>query len=134
MGKSKRAMNPADALRKKQRKRELQKNKEIRKQARMQSLAKKDLGKVSQDIARLEHLDIKHASTLYDRAQAALAARLQEQEKKYENESRKLVFDPKRGAFVPVKKKGIILKSVDRRECVYVCRSQRMTQSTETLS
>ncbi|KAI8889856.1 hypothetical protein K501DRAFT_170285 [Backusella circina FSU 941] len=99
MGKSKRSMNPADALRKQQRKRELKKNKEDRKRARETVLAKKDIDKVKQDISRLEHLE-------WNRAQAAFAARMQEHEKKHEGDSRKLVFDPKRGAFVPAKKKG----------------------------
>lgn len=40
-----------------------------------------------------------------NRAQAAFAARMQEAEKKHEGEARKLVYDPKRGAFVPSKKK-----------------------------
>jgi hypothetical protein len=31
---------------------------------------------------------------------------MQEAEKKHEGEARKLVYDPKRGAFVPSKKKG----------------------------
>jgi hypothetical protein len=31
---------------------------------------------------------------------------MQEQEKKNEGEARKLVYDPKRGAFVPAKIKG----------------------------
>ncbi|KAF1801983.1 WW domain binding protein 11-domain-containing protein [Mucor lusitanicus] len=100
MGKSKRSMNPADALRKQQRKRELKKNKEDRKRVRESALAKKDVGKVRQEISRLEHLaNIGHA-------QAAYAARMQEQEKKHEGEARKLVYDPKRGAFVPAKIKG----------------------------
>ncbi|KAL0143259.1 WW domain binding protein 11-domain-containing protein [Mucor lusitanicus] len=127
MGKSKRSMNPADALRKQQRKRELKKNKEDRKRVRESALAKKDVGKVRQEISRLEHLanigqldkagqtrleglksDIskiekaKKATELTG-AQAAYAARMQEQEKKHEGEARKLVYDPKRGAFVPAK-------------------------------
>ncbi|KAI8097985.1 uncharacterized protein B0P05DRAFT_522847 [Gilbertella persicaria] len=129
MGKSKRTMNPADALRKKQRKRELQKNKEDRKRVRESALAKKDIGKVRQDIARLEHLvrlgqldkagqarleglraeatkieKVKKATELTG-AQAAYAARIQEHDKKHENDVRRLVYDPKRGAFVPAKKK-----------------------------
>ncbi|KAI9302998.1 WW domain binding protein 11, partial [Cunninghamella echinulata] len=56
MGKAKRGINPADALRKMQRKRELKKNKEIRKSAREAGLAKKDTSKILQDIARLESL------------------------------------------------------------------------------
>ncbi|KAI8978409.1 WW domain binding protein 11-domain-containing protein [Pilobolus umbonatus] len=101
MGKTKRAMNPADALRKQQRKRELKKNKEDRKRARESILAKKDIGRVKQDITRLEHLDWSHLN-----AQAAFVARMQEQEKKHEGEARKLVYDSKKGAFVPAKKKG----------------------------
>ncbi|CEP14653.1 hypothetical protein [Parasitella parasitica] len=127
MGKSKRSMNPADALRKKQRKRELKKNKEDRKRVRESALAKKDVGKVRQEIARLEHLSNmgqldKAGQTRLDQlksdigkiekakkateltgAQAAYVARMQEQEKKHEGEARKLVYDPKRGAFVPAK-------------------------------
>ncbi|EPB83184.1 hypothetical protein HMPREF1544_10077 [Mucor circinelloides 1006PhL] len=130
MGKSKRSMNPADALRKQQRKRELKKNKEDRKRVRESALAKKDVGKVRQEISRLEHLanigqldkagqtrleglrsDVgkiekaKKATELTG-AQAAYAARMQEQEKKHEGEARKLVYDPKRGAFVPAKIKA----------------------------
>ncbi|PHZ16989.1 uncharacterized protein RHIMIDRAFT_252690 [Rhizopus microsporus ATCC 52813] len=56
MGKSNRSINPADALRKKQRKRELKKNKEERKRARESVLAKKDVNKVKGEISRLEHL------------------------------------------------------------------------------
>ncbi|KAI7900989.1 WW domain binding protein 11-domain-containing protein [Cokeromyces recurvatus] len=135
MAKSKRAMNPADALRKKQRKRELKKNKEDRKRARELALSKKDLGKVKQEIARLEHLSklgqldrngqtrleslradaikiekAKKATELTG-AQAAFMARMQEQEKKQEGEARKLVYDPNRGAFVPVKKKASTKKT-----------------------
>jgi cytoskeletal protein RodZ len=36
---------------------------------------------------------------------------MQEAEKKHEGEARKLVYDPKRGAFVPSKKKGKTLQS-----------------------
>ncbi|KAG2199633.1 hypothetical protein INT47_005158 [Mucor saturninus] len=129
MAKSKRSMNPADELRKKQRKRELKKNKETRKNLRENVLAKKDVGKVRQDIARLEHLaaqgqldrigqarldelktevgkieKAKKATELTG-AQAAYAARMQENEKKTEKEARKLVFDPKSGKFVPAKVK-----------------------------
>lgn len=43
-----------------------------------------------------------------NRAQAAYAARMQENEKKSEMEARKLVYDPKSGKFVPSKKKGNI--------------------------
>ncbi|KAI8378935.1 WW domain binding protein 11-domain-containing protein [Blakeslea trispora] len=129
MAKSKRTMNPADALRKQQRKRELKKNKEDRKRVRETALAKRDLGKIKQDISRLEHLartgqldkagqsrldglkleagkieKAKKATELTG-AQAAFVARMQEQEKKHENEARKLVYDPKRGAFVPARKR-----------------------------
>ncbi|KAI8644991.1 WW domain binding protein 11-domain-containing protein [Parasitella parasitica] len=127
MGKSKRSMNPADALRKQQRKRELKKNKEDRKRVRESALAKKDIGKVRQEMARLEHLSNmgqldKAGQTRLDQlkseigkiekakkateltgAQAAYAARMQEQEKKHDGEARKLVYDPNRGAFVPAK-------------------------------
>ncbi|KAI8335632.1 hypothetical protein EDC96DRAFT_412461, partial [Choanephora cucurbitarum] len=112
MAKSKRTMNPADALRKQQRKRELKKNKEDRKRVRESALAKKDLGKIKQDISRMEHLGKltmifkSNLDSLKMSAQAAFVARMQEQEKKHENEARKLVYDPKRGAFVPAKKKG----------------------------
>lgn len=44
--------------------------------------------------------------TKSNRAQAAYAARMQENEKKTEKEARKLVFDPKSGKFVPAKVKG----------------------------
>ncbi|OBZ80601.1 hypothetical protein A0J61_11350 [Choanephora cucurbitarum] len=143
MAKSKRTMNPADALRKQQRKRELKKNKEDRKRVRESALAKKDLGKIKQDISRLEHLarlgqldkagqsrldglkmeaaKIEKAKKVCKKkerdhdtqcAQAAFVARMQEQEKKHENEARKLVYDPKRGAFVPAKKKEKDTKTV----------------------
>lgn len=122
-------MNPADALRKQQRKRELKKNKEARKTQRESVLAKKDIGKVRQDIARLEHLaasgqldktnqtrleELKIEAKKIEKAkkateltgaQAAYAARMQENEKKSEKDARKLVFDPKSGKFVPAKKK-----------------------------
>ncbi|KAG2193836.1 hypothetical protein INT46_011677 [Mucor plumbeus] len=136
MGKSKRSMNPADALRKQQRKRELKKNKEDRKRVRESALSKKDVGKVRQEISRLEHLSsigqldkagqtrldglkndlgkiekAKKATELTG-AQAAYAARMQEQEKKNEGEARKLVYDPKRGAFVPAKIKEKASSSV----------------------
>ncbi|KAI9253113.1 hypothetical protein EDC94DRAFT_525455 [Helicostylum pulchrum] len=104
MAKSKRSMNPADAMRKQQRKRELKKNKEARKNLRENVLAKKDVGKVKQEIARLEHLVF--FLCIKKRAQAAYAARMQENEKKSEKEARKLVYDPKSGKFVPAKKKG----------------------------
>ncbi|ORE18347.1 hypothetical protein BCV71DRAFT_179755 [Rhizopus microsporus] len=116
MGKSNRSINPADALRKKQRKRELKKNKEERKRARESVLAKKDINKVKSEISRLEHLgtcifaqlyqQLPHIFNVLSRAQAAYLARMQEQERKHEGESRKLVYDPKSGKFVPAKKKG----------------------------
>ncbi|GAA5813022.1 hypothetical protein MFLAVUS_006488 [Mucor flavus] len=129
MAKSKRSMNPADAMRKQQRKRELKKNKEARKNLRENVLAKKDVGKVKQEIARLEHLanigqldrngtsrleELKTEAAKIEKAkkateltgaQAAYAARMQENEKKTEKEARKLVYDPKSGKFVPAKKK-----------------------------
>ncbi|KAI8070173.1 hypothetical protein BDF21DRAFT_327988, partial [Thamnidium elegans] len=106
MAKSKRSMNPADAMRKQQRKRELKKNKEARKNLRENVLAKKDVGKVKQEIARLEHLGKKKNKKKIYLSQAAYAARMQENEKKTEKEARKLVYDPKSGKFVPAKKKG----------------------------
>ncbi|CAO3637254.1 unnamed protein product [Cunninghamella blakesleeana] len=128
MGKSKRNINPADALRKQQRKRELKKNKEIRKNAREAGLAKKDTTKILADIARLEGLERngaidrngnaklkllrdelaqiekakKEVHKPLSKAQEALLARQQQQQS---GDSRKLVFDPKSGKFVPVKKK-----------------------------
>ncbi|EIE76139.1 hypothetical protein RO3G_00843 [Rhizopus delemar RA 99-880] len=107
MGKSNRSINPADALRKKQRKRELKKNKEERKRARETVLAKKDVGRVKSEIARLEHLEYcKSTYWFHVRAQAAYAVRMQEHEKKHEGEARTLVYDPKSGKFVPAKRKG----------------------------
>ncbi|KAI8143253.1 hypothetical protein BJV82DRAFT_487414, partial [Fennellomyces sp. T-0311] len=100
MGKSKRAINPADALRKQQRKRELKKNKEDRKRAREQALAKKDTGRVKGEIQRLEN----QGMFLPGSAQAALAERQQKQ--RQQSESRKMVYDPKTNKFVPVKVKG----------------------------
>ncbi|CAO3701255.1 unnamed protein product [Rhizopus microsporus] len=131
MGKSNGSINPADALRKKQRKRELKKNKEERKRARESVLAKKDINKVKSEISRLEHLassgqlskqdqarldNLKAEASKIEKAkknvgsqltgaQAAYLARMQEQERKHEGESRKLVYDPKSGKFVPAKKK-----------------------------
>ncbi|ORE08535.1 hypothetical protein BCV72DRAFT_203391 [Rhizopus microsporus var. microsporus] len=106
MGKSNRSINPADALRKKQRKRELKKNKEERKRARESVLAKKDVNKVKGEISRLEHLGIYICTIISTTSPSAYLARMQEQERKHEGESRKLVYDPKSGKFVPAKKKG----------------------------
>ncbi|KAI8344384.1 WW domain binding protein 11-domain-containing protein [Chlamydoabsidia padenii] len=136
MGKSKRSINPADALRKAQRKRELKKNKEIRKSAREAGLAKKDTDKLRIDIGRLEGQERsgtidkagqtrltqlkeelaqiekakKEVNKPLSKAQEALAARQQQQT----HDSRKLVFDPKSGKFVPVKRKESTKKSTGK--------------------
>ncbi|KAI9488604.1 hypothetical protein BDB00DRAFT_772239 [Zychaea mexicana] len=99
MAKSKRAINPADALRKKQRKRELKKNKEDRKRARELALSKRDTAQIKGDIQRLEN----QGKYLLN-AQAALAERQKKQQQ--QQESRKMVYDPKTNKFVPVKIKG----------------------------
>ncbi|KAG1456535.1 hypothetical protein G6F56_006807 [Rhizopus delemar] len=133
MGKSNRSINPADALRKKQRRRELQKNKDERKRARETVLAKKDVGRVKSEISKLENMASsgqlakpdqirldslkaeaskierakKNSSNQLTGAQAAYAARMQEHEKKHEGEARKMVYDPKSGKFVAAKKKDV---------------------------
>ncbi|KAI9030852.1 hypothetical protein CLU79DRAFT_681177, partial [Phycomyces nitens] len=106
MGKAKKSINPADAARKAQRKREIKKNKDDRKRARENALSKKDTGRTKQEIARLENLGMGYVqrrllSTLI--AAAALAARQKQQQEQHE--TRKLVYDPKSGAFVPAKVK-----------------------------
>ncbi|ORX52472.1 hypothetical protein DM01DRAFT_1336846 [Hesseltinella vesiculosa] len=140
MAKSKRSVNPADAARKAQRKRELKKNKEIRKAAREASLAKKDtsplvseinrlqaqerhgaldptanarLKKLKDDLARIEKAK-KETTQPMSKVQEALEARLQKQQEA--EESRKLVFDPKSGKFVPAKKKDASERSGDNGE------------------
>ncbi|KAI7869142.1 WW domain binding protein 11-domain-containing protein [Spinellus fusiger] len=125
MGKAKRSINPADAARKAQRKRELKKNKDDRKRARENALSKRDTGRTKQEITRLETLarqnqldksgqarltslreDVEKIekakkSQGLTGATAALAARQKQQQQ--QQETRKLVFDPKSGAFIPAK-------------------------------
>ncbi|KAI8073835.1 WW domain binding protein 11-domain-containing protein [Gongronella butleri] len=132
MAKSKRSVNPADAMRKAQRKRELKKNKEIRKTAREATLAKKDTGHLQSEISKLEALAEqrgalepplnaklkklrdemsriekakKDTAKPLSKAQEALEARRRQQQESESAESRKLVFDAKSGKFVPVKGK-----------------------------
>ncbi|KAI9268947.1 hypothetical protein BDA99DRAFT_435139 [Phascolomyces articulosus] len=119
MAKSKRAINPADALRKKQRKRELKKNKEDRKKARELALSKRDTGRVKSDIQKLENQG-KLSFSLYNDFRSALAERQKKQQQQHE--SRKMVYDPKTNKFVPVKIKGKRKRSLFfwRREIIFL--------------
>ncbi|KAL0088098.1 WW domain binding protein 11-domain-containing protein [Phycomyces blakesleeanus] len=137
MGKAKKSINPADAARKAQRKREIKKNKDDRKRARENALSKKDTGRTKQEIARLENLarlkqldkngqtrlaTLKEDVEKIEKAKksqgltgaaAALAARQKQQQEQHE--TRKLVYDPKSGAFVPAKvKKRTTTEQVDQ--------------------
>ncbi|KAI7877057.1 hypothetical protein K492DRAFT_134513 [Lichtheimia hyalospora FSU 10163] len=104
MPKSKRAINPADALRKAQRKRELKKNKEQRREARQSALAKKNTNPIKGEIQRLENQG-KLKCFIY-RAQAAFYERQRQQQEREQRENRKMVYDPKTNSFVAVKVKG----------------------------
>ncbi|CDS07670.1 hypothetical protein LRAMOSA01619 [Lichtheimia ramosa] len=135
MPKSKRAINPADALRKAQRKRELKKNKEQRREARQSALAKKNTNPIRAEIQRLENqgksttrhtgLDKNAQARLtqlkadleriekakktrepqLSGAQAAFLERQRQQQEREQRENRKMVYDPKTNSFVAVKVK-----------------------------